>query len=794
MKRTTLSTALLALLSACEPAAKQPNVVLISIDTLRADHVGAYGHPGDITPHLDALASEAVRFEEILSPVPLTLPAHSSMLTGAIPPVHGIHDNLSTGLSDDVLTLAELFKASGYTTGAVVSSFVLDARFNLDQGFDFYDDDFREEHKIAFLSERKGDETALVATDWIRANQESPFFLFLHFYDPHDDYAPPEPFASRFEDDPYAGEVAFTDAMVGRVIDQLRELDLFDSTIIAVTGDHGEMLGEHGELTHGFFLYESALAVPFILKAPGLAPSVVSERAGLIDVAPTLAGLAGLRFDDSVQGRDLNLTGESSPADYFIESVTANRYYDTNTLVGLVSRNWKYIHTTRPELYDLDADPNESDNVVAANERIARGMTERIEEMLRVERNTAGAPAALDDEARRRLAALGYLSSATGDVDLTIETERDDPKDWIAFYLEHQELEKLVGDGAYETAKALALRLVDDQPSFVAGYFQLARIATETNDLSQASIYYERALELDPDNAGAHFNLANILRTLGRSEEAFSHYARATELDPGLENPLAASNVAKEGPAASELSEARSHHLRGLELRRRGELPEALSELESAVRLDPGFAQARSDLGVVLKQLGRTDEAIQQYEAALRIDPELAEVHNNMGSLLGSEGELGRAVEHFRLAIRAEPGHAEAQNNLGLALRMSGGRDEAVAHFRAALDARADWPVPMNELAWILATHPRAADRAPAEALELAQRAVSLSGGRQPVFLDTLAAAYAANGDFAAAVRTAEQAVAAASGAPRLAQEMTGRLEAYRRSQPFVEPESRARP
>ncbi len=272
------------------------NLLLISIDTLRPDHVGCYGFAQNTTPHIDALAREGARFEDVLSPVPLTFPAHASLLTGTIPTRHGVHDNLSSGLDDARTTLAELFREEGFRTGAIVSSFVLDSRFNLSQGFETYNDDFEEEHRIAFLSERKGDETTRLARTWLAEHKGERFFLFLHYYDAHDDYSPPPPFAARFPSDPYSGEVAFVDQQVGEVLGQLGELGLIDDTLVVLTSDHGEMLEEHGEATHGYFIYESALRVPLILRGVGIEPRVMTERVGLVDVAPTIASFFGLEF------------------------------------------------------------------------------------------------------------------------------------------------------------------------------------------------------------------------------------------------------------------------------------------------------------------------------------------------------------------------------------------------------------------------------------------------------------------------------------------------------------------
>jgi tetratricopeptide (TPR) repeat protein len=674
----------------------------------------------------------------------------------------------------------------------------------------------------------------------------------VHYYDPHDDYDPPKPFTERFAEDKYAGEVAFADAQVGALLETLRRRDLEEDTFIVVTGDHGEMLGEHGEATHGFFVYQSALRVPLVMAGPEIAPRVVSEWIGLADVAPTVAGLVGGEMDAPLDGHDLSalvLGGGAAKTperrELYAESVSPDRYYGAQALHALVVEKWKYIHTARPELYDIDADPGETRDLVEENPDIVAGMQERIERIL-VAPDSAGSEAVtLDAEARERLAALGYLGgggrSSGSSAAPSSSGERSDPKDWIEFHREHQRLEELVRDRSFEEAVAVARSLLSKKPDFAPAHIQLAQIASEQGERKAAVKHYERALELDPTNAAAHLNLGRLLSALGDLDSALVHLRRAAELDPGLagaDDVLAATLVASgNGPAAIEILERRvagdptdaearfqlaaalgqggriedalasleeakrlapspaspqaaiAHHRIGLGLRERSEHQRALEHFDRALELDPSFAMAHNDRGVTLKALGREEEALDAYQRAIDADPSLAAAYNNIGSLFGARRQIDEALRNFRRAVELDPDHAEAQNNLGLALRMTGARDEAVPHFRAALEARPDWERPMNELAWILATHPDASRRDPAEAVRLSERAVALAGDGQPVLLDTLAAAYAASGDFGRAVTTAERAVGlAAQRAPGLAAEMSARLALYRKGRAFREP------
>jgi tetratricopeptide (TPR) repeat protein len=855
------------------------NVLLISIDTLRADHVGAYGFPRPTTPNIDVVAREGVVFRDVHTPVPMTLPAHVSMLTGTLPPTHGLRDNLRNKLPDASLTLAEMLKPRGFTTGAVVSSFVLDHRFGTSQGFDSYDDQFQAVHKIGDLNERKGDETARVAAHWLESHKERPFFLFVHFYDPHDPYDPPEPFASRWRENPYEGEVAFADHCVGQVLEKLRQLGLYDDTLVVVTADHGEMLGEHGELNHGFFIYEGALRVPLIVRVPwARVPRQIDLPVSLIDIAPTIVSLVGAPVPREVQGQDLSpwLAGRGSGGGgrpLYAETVTPTRYYGTSSLLGVIVYGWKYIETSRPELYDLRSDPAEASNLLEREPKRAETLGRTLVTILAAAgRAPFPAPesAALDEASRQRLAALGYLGHG-GESALGFDRSREDPKDLIAFFRKDQRLNKLVEEKKYPQARALCDEMLRQRPGFADCHLQMSKIALaegqpeaaltaarkavavgpknakaqahlagllkERGDVEGAIAHSRQALEIEPDSpdarvllgraladkgqveeaakllaaasaarpesAAAATQLGFVLARQGKLEEAVASYRRALALDPGSAEVhaylgAALASLARwdeaiahfEQSLAARPDNAELHDRLGVALREKGRSEEALAHFREAVRLAPGLAVAHFDLGRALKQTGRIDEAVREYRRALELNPRLAAAHNSLGSVLGSQGRMKEAAAQFREALRVEPSDAEAQNNLGLALRALGDREEALPHFQEALRLRPDWPAPMNEIAWILATDPDDRVRKPGEAVRLAEGAAEKTARRQPVILDTLAAAYAAAGDFDRAAATAQEAttLAASSGSGALAGEVGKRLELYRRRKPFREP------
>ncbi|HVQ30864.1 MAG TPA: tetratricopeptide repeat protein [Vicinamibacteria bacterium] len=674
------SLALLALLapwlvlSCSRPRPAVRNVLLISIDTLRADHLGAYGFPRPTSPSIDALAREGVVFTGAHTPVPMTLPAHVSLLTGTLPPTHGLRDNLANRLPEGSLTLAEMLKARGFTTGAIVSSFVLDRRFGTSQGFDTYDDRFQAVHKIGDISERKGDETTRQARAWLDEHKDRPFFLFVHFYDPHDPYEPPEPFASSWKEHPYEGEIAFADHCVGEVLEKLRQLGLFENTLVVLTGDHGEMLGEHGELNHGFFIYEGALHVPLIVRVPGATgmPRKVDLPVSLIDVVPTILSQVGAPLPKEAQGVDLSpwlagrgAGGGSRPL--YAETVTPTHYYGANSLLGVIVDGWKYIETSRPELYDLRNDPAEAVNLLAREPARGESLGRSLVAILTAAGRAPGpAPesAALDEESRQRLAALGYLGR-TGDTSSNgFDRSKEDPKDLIAFFRKDQHLNKLVEEKKYPEARAQCEEMLRERPGFADCHLQMSKIAAADGNFDAALAAARKAVAVGPKNERARLQLAALLKERGDLDQAIVHLREALTLEP-------------RSPDARLLL--------GRALAEKGQLNEASRLLGPMASEDPDSARAATQLGFVLAKQGKLEEAIASYRRALALEPTSAETHAYLGSALASRAEWDEAITHFETALQAKPDNAEIHDWLGMALREKGRTDEAFGHFQEAV-------------------------------------------------------------------------------------------------------------
>jgi len=552
---------------------RRPHVVLISIDTWRADHAGCYNPSRRITPNIDAFARAATLFRNAVAPAPITLTSHCSMLGGRVPPMHGARRN-NAALADEAVTLPELLKPEGYATGAVVSAVVLDRRHGLQQGFDSYDDIPRNAKGSWQGAARPGAQASAIAMEWLRQHKDDErFFLFLHYYDPHAPYAAPEPFASRFPDEPYAAEVAYADHCVGQVLDELKRLELFDDALVIVTSDHGEMLGEHGEPAHQFFIYESAVKVPLIVKLPGQREARrVEDVVGLVDIVPTLCSLLGLPKED-LDGIDLSayLEGKAGPPEaedrYLYAESVVPQFYGANPLFGQVGRRWKYIHTTRPELYDLLADPEEQTNLIGAEPHRARRLESRVKSVLAraAEVKVEGGRPVLDEETRRRLHSLGYVDIPEYH-QVEFDPDRDDPKDLIGCHVAFQEALVLQAKGRLEEALEKCREVVERRPGVRQAQVVVAHLLARFGQYEEALEHATIAVRLADGDPAEHARRGMIYEALGDDENALADYTKA------LEHPLVDPWV---------------YVLRAKVLARRGEVEAAITDAENAKRLSP---------------------------------------------------------------------------------------------------------------------------------------------------------------------------------------------------------------
>ncbi|HXV77504.1 MAG TPA: sulfatase-like hydrolase/transferase [Candidatus Polarisedimenticolaceae bacterium] len=555
-------------------AATGYNVLLVTLDTTRADRLGCYGGEWVETPALDALAASGVVFAEAVTVAPVTAPSHASMLTGLYPPSHGLRTNGQFRLDERRLTLAELLRSRGYQTAAFVSAFVLDHRFGLDQGFELYDDAVRPKTRVGpeEIQERSATEVTDAALGWLgRRTADRPFFAWVHYFDAHVPYAPPLEFAARYPNRPYAGEIAYVDSQLGRLVAALDEQGLRERTLIFVIGDHGESLGDHGELTHGFFVYDSVMRVPFIVSAPALfaGPRVVDDAvASVVDLLPTVADMLGIDEIPPLDGSSLLRGGGSTERAVYMESM--NPYFDHgwSPLMALRGASDKYIRAPRAEYYRLDADPAEQDNLVGrapagvgrSIDRRASALGEMLERWPSVER-AADDAIPLDPESLARLQSLGYVGGLPDGDEATFA----DPKDKIGEYERFQRASFLASTGREHEALAILEELIAAAPDDRLVLDQLAQANVFLGRLEPAEAYVRRLLAIGED-ADSLMLLAQVLIAQDRLDEVDPLTERALALDPEH-----GTSIVVQGDLAA----------------RRGRFVEAAERYRQAARVDP---------------------------------------------------------------------------------------------------------------------------------------------------------------------------------------------------------------
>jgi arylsulfatase A-like enzyme/Tfp pilus assembly protein PilF len=660
------------------------NLLLITLDTVRADHLGAYGDADAETPALDRLAGEGVRFARAMTAAPLTLPAHATLLSGLLPPHHGLHGNGAGSFPAGAATLATDLEGEGYRTGAFVGAFVLDHRFGLARGFETYDDEIDRGDPASpggLEAERPGRVVVDRALAWLGRDDPRPFFAWVHLYDAHAPYEPPEPYRSRHAGHPYDGEIAEVDEQVERLLAFLAERGLAAQTVVAAVGDHGESLGEHGELTHGLLLYQGTLRVPLIVAAPGhLRPGgVVAAPVGGADLAPTLAGLLGRPLAPAaggppLDGRDLSaplLRGEEPPAADLYAETEYPASFGWSPLYALRRGDAKYIAAPRPELYDLAADPGEADNLLASRRRQAGELAAELTAVRASASAAPGATPALDDEARARLASLGYAAPRAPAAAGADGGAARDPKDAVALFRGFEEAHWALGEGRADDARKRLEELVSADPGNPVFRATLARACRERGDLPRAIALYREAVAQAPADADGWYNLAVTLQQAGKVDDAVTALAAAIERDP---------------------KRPEAHNALGIAYAASGRLEDARRAFAEAVALDPRNARAYNNLGNALRDLGRRDEAEAAYRKAIELAPRYPDPLNGLGVLEVAGDRPAEALPLFDRALALDPQRHEVRLNRAIALELAGDRPAAIAACREFLSAAADDP------------------------------------------------------------------------------------------------------
>lgn len=565
-------------------------LLLVSIDTLRADRLGLYGRDTTVSPNLDRLARTSAVFDHMVASTPVTLPSHATLFTGLRPIQHGVHDNTTYQLADSHETLAEILAARGFRTGAVVGSLALDGQFGLGQGFEIYDDEIQTSEKSSegYFAERSAttvtDRSIAIMRDWV----DEPFFLFAHYYDPHRTWRAPDDFKQRFSNDGYDAEIAHTDAQVGRLLEALSELGIADSTAVFVTSDHGESLGQFGEVSHAFFIYQATQWVPLLVHVPGMRETLrVSSVAGHTDLLPTALSILGVTDYGNLPGRDLSAHWQPGraagpPRHVYAQSLTPTKL-GCNPLMAVVGDRWKYLHASRPELFDLDQEPLEqSDHAGEFPERVA-AMQEVLDSFLAGRDSATDSQYDVDAATLAGLESLGYLGNAVEDT-LEIDPARDDAKDCIQDFTEIGNLILHVRGKDYDAARRVARKLLAVRPELADVYRYLGAVAFAQEQWSEVAAHFRLYLEL----------------------------ARASVADAGSADRMG---------SYTRTHFAEAHHALGIAHGRLGNLELAIAALTEAVDLAPKATAVRYNRGFALMRAGRSDEAIADFRFVLELDP-----------------------------------------------------------------------------------------------------------------------------------------------------------------------------
>ena len=635
----TVIVCLGALSPAWAASSSAPNVVVITIDTLRADHLGCYGDKQVKTPNIDALAQEGVRFERAYTPVPVTLPAHTALFTGTYPLRSGMHDFADNKLNPTQPTLASVLKENGYATGAVIGSAVLDSRFGLNHGFDFYYDHFdfsRLQESNLDEMERSGDLVTDQALDWLDQNYHKKFFLWMHLYDPHYPYRPPSPYREQYKDRPYDGEIAFADSQVGRLIRELKQKGVYQNTVIVLTGDHGESLGEHGEKTHGFFIYNATLHIPVIIRLP-TAPSArpVSELVSLPDLMPTVLAYLKVDVPSEVQGRNLlplmNAKNKDEARTLYAETFLPRLHFNWSELRGAETENYHFIDAPQPELYDLSKDPGETTNLYTQKKAVAGEMRAKLTAL--IQQYSAGQELAqktgLDPALMERLKSLGYAGFSGGSTPTVTDRNLPDPKDRVQVYelISDAIADSQHGDYAASTGKLNAA--LKTEPDSVPLHYLLGLNYYRTREFARSVEQLQRVLQLSPDYSLAVFQLGLAYARVGDLDHAVQTLKHALELDST--NFSAAYNL-------------------GAAYLQKKMVPEATAAFRQSVTAYPDYAPGHRALGEVLLYQGQVDDAITELRRAAELTPQDPGTHAALAKALAAKGLNQQAEEEMKKA------------------------------------------------------------------------------------------------------------------------------------------------
>jgi arylsulfatase A-like enzyme/Tfp pilus assembly protein PilF len=697
--------------ASCSESRYRPDILLVTLDTARADHFSYAGSSPVLTTNVDRLAAEGVDFLTAIAPTPITLPSHATLFTGLLPSSHGVRNNGTFRLGSEAVTLAEILSEAGWITAAFVGAAVLEKQYGLDQGFSLYDDrvEARGTAGLFQYPRRRGDRVARAALDWLsEQSPDRPTFVWVHLFDPHAPYDAPEPERSLYPESPYAAGIAFTDRVVGDLFDGYRELERFDPAIVVLTADHGESLGEHGEATHGVFLYDAAVRVPLVVRAPGLSRGLkVARLVGLVDLMPTILSLAGLPPAEALDGVDLTplLRGtdgaEKQDRPLFLESRLPLLQYGWSPVVGVRTADWKLIQGVSPELYDLARDPRElQDLATIERERVAE-----------LERLLAGQPTdkgtaeemELDPETRAKLEALGYLTSHR-DRGNDASGVLPDPRERIVDKERMIDAVRRYTEGDHDGGIAAVRAITVGEPSNLTAWTQLGDLLSLEGRYEEAVDAFSHASELNPEHGRVLANLGFCLERLDRAEEALASYGAVGRDDPAYR---------------------RARGLRWSLLQRKGRDDEALREARGAIADDDRDGDAWLWLALDRRDRQGVAGVVTALEEALAELPGDANLTVALAAETARLGDLEAAMALYRRILDETPTHQQAAAGLGRLLLIG----DQVAEALPVLEKAANTLQTDPDLLLALAEARTRSGQA-AAALPAAERAVALRPDR----------------------------------------------------------------
>lgn len=661
------------------------NVILITLDTTRADRIGVYGYPQARTPAIDALAKQGVLFESAYAPVPVTLPSHASMLTGLYPPEHGLHCNGHGKLGSSIPMLAEILRNANYQTGAFVASYVLNSKFGLNRGFQIYDDSVTPGTAGDEPEHQRKDGRFVVdaALEWLQAQKVKPFFCWIHLYDAHAYYdSRPDIFKDEFAERPYDAGIAYTDLQVQRIREFLRSEKLDQQTLIIVVGDHGEDLMDHQELQHGNQLYDSTMRVPLIFSG---SPSVkagqrVSAPVSLIDLTPTILDCLKVPQPNAMTGRSIKSAlagGQFQPRPCYLETdipLLENRWAP---LKGLVVHGWKYIETTHPELYDLKTDPEEKHDLAATQSDRQREMQAELQQLCAEMKPHDAAAVNLSAKEQKILESLGYMGARNSAIKPNVSEQLPDIKQMLPLFNQLMLARTQLRDGAIDEAVTNLRQILAKAPDYSQAQLVLGDALLAQQQFPEAITFYKAVAEARPDIGDAEGRWANALASQGLFVDAIPHYRKVLDVLP----------------------EASQYQMKlAVALVQLGRLREAITEFHDVIRRNPNHLNAHLELGNLLMQIGRMKEAIPHYEAVLQMEPTQILARLNLGSALAQAGRHAEAIIQVKKAINDAPENFEARYTLGMIFVSQQRFPEAIVELEEACRLRPDDVAAREEL------------------------------------------------------------------------------------------------